>query len=77
MKFTMFVRPGGTKSAPWREDYDFHYVRSMHDAIGAATIMIADWNTRGERKGSRHNGMVERTREVVAVEFGTERTELV
>lgn len=75
MKFTMFVRPAN-KSSPWREDYNFAHVRSMDDAIQAAQVCVADWNARGASKRNRHNGMIEKSREVVAVEFGGERREL-
>lgn len=76
MKFTMFVRPAGQKAGGWREDYDFPYVRTMKGAIEAATIQIYEWNARGTMKRRRHNGMIEKAREVVAVEFDGERREL-
>jgi hypothetical protein len=72
MKFVMFVRPAGTKSAPWREEYNFPYVKNLHDAACAATAQIADWNARGEVKRGRRRSMVERARELVAVEFNGE-----
>jgi hypothetical protein len=75
MKFTMFVRPAGTKSPAWREDYDFDSVLDMGRAVDAAIELIVDWNMRGATKRRRHNGMIEKRREVVAVEFNGERRE--
>ena len=76
MKFTIFVRPAGTKSSAWRENYDFAHELDMECAIQAAQVYVADWNARGATKRSRHNGMIEKRREVVAVEFNGERREL-
>ena len=77
MKFTMFIRPAGTRSAPWREQYDFPSVRNVEDAVQAAQIYVADWNARAGNKRGRRNSMIEKQRECVAIECCGVRRDLV
>jgi hypothetical protein len=75
-EFALFMRPAGTLSAPWREEYNIPSVNTLDDARAVANQLLADWNSRAEiKKGRRRNSSPER-RECVAIEIHGVKTDI-